>query len=169
MASSSRHPDWPAGLAEAFGMIWQKSCEAAEQQWEVMRSEAEAQVATAEQDKQPCRRSWMGWSPPCSPRCVNSTARRHQQELESKLQSAEQRHAQLESNCLGLSSSWSRGGSLQQARQDSDARQAELEQRHDQRLQEARRRRSGVKHWPMSGWKACVSGCTSRWKKSVKP
>jgi hypothetical protein len=51
MASSSRHPDWPAGLAEAFGMIWQKSCEAAEQQWETMRSEAAAQVAAAEQDK----------------------------------------------------------------------------------------------------------------------
>jgi chromosome segregation ATPase len=70
---------------------------------------------------------------------VNSNCARHQQELESKLQAAEQRQALLEANCLGLNEQLEQGRqSLQQLRREADERVAELEQRHDQRLQEAR-------------------------------
>lgn len=140
MASSSRHPDWPAGLAEAFGMIWQKSCEAAEQQWEGMRSEAAAQVAAVEQEKTALQARLDGVDSALQSALRELELRAaQQQELESKLQSAEQRQALLEANCLGLSEQLEQGRqSLQQLRRESDERVAELEQRHDQRLQEAR-------------------------------
>ncbi|BBF85607.1 chromosome partition protein smc [Aquitalea magnusonii] len=140
MASSSRYPDWPTGLAEAFGMIWQKSCEAAEQQWEGMRKEAAAQVAAAEQEKTTLQAQLESVESALqsSLRELELRAAR-QQELEAKLQAAEQRHALLEANCLGLNEQLEQGRqSLLQLRQEAEERVAELESRHDQRLQEAR-------------------------------
>ncbi|WP_287876713.1 DNA-binding protein [Aquitalea sp.] len=140
MASSSRHPDWPAGLADAFGMIWQKSCEAAEQQWEAMRSEAAAQVAAAEEDKTTLQARLDGVESALQSALRELELRAlHQQELESKLQAAEQRQALLDANCLGLNEQLEQGRqSLQQLRREADQRVAELELRHDQRLLEAR-------------------------------
>ena len=140
MASSSRHPDWPAGLAEAFGMIWQKSCEAAEQQWEAVRQEAEADVTAAQQAQQALQAQLEGVDSALQSALREIALRtEHQQVQEAKLQVLSQQYAQLESRCQGLERQLvDERAAVQQARQDSDARQAETEARHEQRLQEAR-------------------------------
>ncbi|WP_165494225.1 DNA-binding protein [Aquitalea sp. USM4] len=140
MASSSRHPDWPSGLAEAFGMIWQKSCEAAEQQWEAVREEAEAEVASARQAQQSMQVQLEGVESSLQSALREIALRtEHQQALELKLQTLTQQYAQLESRCQGLEQQLvQERAAVQQARQDSDARQAETEARHELRLQEAR-------------------------------
>lgn len=140
MASSARHPDWPTGLAEAFGLIWQKSCEAAEQQWDAQRSEAAAEVAAARQELSVLQAQLD--SVQSALQSALHELELHgvrQQELEGRLQSVEQQRAVLASNCDDLGAQLERSHSaLQQARRDGDERVAELEVRHDQRLQEAR-------------------------------
>jgi len=140
MAGSARHPDWPSGVAEAFGMVWQKSCEAAEQQWEAVRQEAEQQVADALQAQSALQGQLEGCQASLQSALRELELRGMRlQEQEGKLQALEQRHAVLESNCAGLAEQLeqSRQESLQ-ARRDGDERVAELEGRHEQRLQEAR-------------------------------
>lgn len=140
MASSARHPDWPAGLAEAFGLIWQQSCTAAEQQWEVLRQEAEQQVADSAQ-AQAAAQAQLETTQASLQSALRELELRavRVQELDGKLQSAEQRHALLESNSQRLGEQLEASRlEAQQVRRDSDERVAELEARHEQRLQEAR-------------------------------
>ncbi|MBX9267163.1 DNA-binding protein [Chromobacterium violaceum] len=45
VAISSRRPDWPPALAEAFDQVWQKACDEADLQLAAVREEAEAEAA----------------------------------------------------------------------------------------------------------------------------
>ena len=47
VAVSSRRPDWPAGLAEAFEQVWQRACDEADGRLESLRQDAETAVAQA--------------------------------------------------------------------------------------------------------------------------
>jgi|GEM_PF-924872 len=140
MASSARHPEWPAGVAEAFGLVWQKSCEAAEQQWETLRHEAEQSVAesalsqhAAESQLEACQSSLQS-----ALRELDLRAERLQQ-LENALQAERQRHDLLEAARVSLFAQLEQSRQeVQQARRDADERVAELEARQELRLQEAR-------------------------------
>jgi chromosome segregation ATPase len=45
MAVSSRRPDWPAGLAEAFEQVWQRACDESDSRLESVRQEWQAELA----------------------------------------------------------------------------------------------------------------------------
>ena len=45
VAASSRRPDWPPSLAEAFEQVWQKACDEADLQLSAVRQEVEAEAA----------------------------------------------------------------------------------------------------------------------------
>ncbi|MGC0151749.1 DNA-binding protein [Chromobacterium vaccinii] len=140
VALSSRRPDWPPSLVEAFEQVWQKACDESERQLESVRQEMEAEAAGLRAESEALTAAGQRAE-------AEAQSLRHQLELgaarQVELDAALRRERlqlealQREREALSAAAEALRG-ELAEARQASDARQAELEQRHEQALREAR-------------------------------
>ncbi|WP_174874556.1 DNA-binding protein [Vogesella oryzae] len=139
MASNVRRPDWPTGLAEAVDQLWQRACDQAESHLESLREECKAEVERlvgelAEQHRQYDARSAQ----------LAALAQEHEllkqqyQQLQQQYAEEARRRQVLEESLSGLTSSLDEARQqLLLAQKDADNRVVALEQRHDERLQQA--------------------------------
>ncbi|WP_158253776.1 DNA-binding protein [Chromobacterium alticapitis] len=137
---SSRRPDWPPSLAEAFEQIWQKACDEAEQQLDAVRREVEAAEAALRIERDELLQGLNRME-------TEAQSLRHELELRAAKQTEldealrqERFHSeklQTERQEL-LTAQESLRQELAQGRKQAEARQAELEEKHEQQLREAR-------------------------------
>lgn len=105
MAVSSRRPDWPAGLAEAFEQIWQRACDESDARLESIRQEWQAELDTEKEASGELRQALEASE-------LAAAATRHELEMES---------ARLVAMMERLKSEEARRVSLEQILQDREA------------------------------------------------
>ncbi|MEN7429539.1 DNA-binding protein [Chromobacterium sp. TRC.1.1.SA] len=140
VAVSSRRPDWPPALAEAFDQIWQKACDEADQQLASVREEAEAEAeALGKQLAELARKHEQAEAETQSLRHELELRAARQVELDSLLQrekllteSLEKERAELQGAAAQLRDE------LKQERKRSNERLEEQESQHQQQLQAER-------------------------------
>ncbi|OHX10462.1 hypothetical protein BI347_22050 [Chromobacterium sphagni] len=139
VAASSRRPDWPPSLAEAFEQVWQKACDEAEQQLSAVRQEVEAEVAVLRQQVE-------GLHEREQKSLAELQSLRHELELRAarqvELDSSLQRERLHVESLLRERQELQQAAELQReaqdlARQEAESRLLELADRHEQQLREA--------------------------------
>jgi len=137
MALSSRRPDWPSGLAEAFEEIWQKACDAADVELATVRSEAQAEVTVLREETEAMQLRLAE-----SDATLVSLGRELElkagriAELEQRLAAEEARRAAQDDNLAALAASLeSSRKQLGEVQREADARVGEIETRAEGRVQ----------------------------------
>ncbi len=140
VAVSSRRPDWPPSLAEAFEQVWQKACDEADQQLETVRQEVaeEAAALRAERDGL-LQKQEQAEAELQSLRHELELRTARQVELDGELRQERQRAEKLqEERRQLLSAQEALRQELSTLRQQADVRESELQEKHEQQLREAR-------------------------------
>ncbi|OHX18351.1 hypothetical protein BI343_09040 [Chromobacterium amazonense] len=140
VAVSSRRSDWPPSLAEAFEQVWQKACDEADQQLETVRQEVaeEAAALRAERDGL-LQKQELAEAELQSLRHELELRAARQVELDGELRQERQRAEKLqEERRQLLSAQEALRQELSTLRKQADAREAELQEKHEQQLREAR-------------------------------
>ena len=140
MSLSAKRPDWPAGLAEAFELLWQKACDEADRQLDAVRQESQSAVtAMAQQLDEQLQQLQAREASLQSALRELELKNQRVADLESALAAESARRGQLEASAQNLESMLA---SMRQdamaLRRESDERVAELEARAEQRIQEER-------------------------------
>ncbi|WP_293762787.1 DNA-binding protein [uncultured Aquitalea sp.] len=140
MSHSARHPDWPAGVAEAFAQLWHAACAAAEQQWETLRQEAEGEVTIARQAEAAALQRLEA-----TQASLQSAQRELElrgvklQDLDDQLRAERSRIDLLQQDRQKLEAQLTAAREeAQTARLEADARVADIEKRADQRVLDER-------------------------------
>ncbi|WP_170252474.1 DNA-binding protein [Vogesella urethralis] len=138
-AAAVKRPDWPPALADAFGQLWQKACEVAEGNLATLREEVEqklqqvvAELAAAQRELDDRAAQLVSLSGELAQQRERGDA------LQQQLAEANSRRQVLEDSLAGLTASLddARAQTLL-VQKDADERVAALEQRQEERLQQA--------------------------------
>ncbi|MDN0082932.1 DNA-binding protein [Crenobacter sp. SG2305] len=137
MALSSRRPDWPSGLAEAFEEIWQKACDAADAELATVRGEAQAEVAVLREESEQLTQRLAE-----SDATLVSLGRELElkagriAELEQRLAAEEARRTAQDENLAALAASLEASRKqLGEVQREADARVGDIEARAEERVQ----------------------------------
>lgn len=140
VAVSSRRPDWPAGLAEAFEQVWQRACDEADGRLESLRQDAETAVAQAAAETRELEAALAARQAELQSALRELELRAARlADLDGRLKGEETRRQMLEESQQQMAARLEQARQEQaQARQQAEQKQQELEQRAELRVQEAR-------------------------------
>ncbi|SMF11027.1 DNA-binding protein [Pseudogulbenkiania subflava] len=138
MAVSSRRPDWPPGLAEAFEQIWQRACDESDHRLESIKQEWQTELAAEKGANDELRQSLENAE-------LALVATRHELDMESakltamagQLKSEEARREALEQGLrdreLALEKAVAQVGKIQQ---EADGRFAEFKEKTESQVRQ---------------------------------
>ncbi|WP_227103409.1 DNA-binding protein [Chromobacterium rhizoryzae] len=140
VAVSSRRPDWPAGLAEAFEQVWQRACDEADGRLESLRQDAETAVAQAAAETRELEAGLAARQAELQSALRELELRAARlADLEGRLQGEETRRQMLERAQMEQESRLEQSRKeLSELRRQAEQRQQELEERAELKVQEAR-------------------------------